>query len=450
MLKVPPTGTQVQIGPKVIPRILPPTAIVLSGGAARGDFEVGALYYLLRVKNIGRVDMVCGTSVGALNGVAIAQGPWGIDQLVNIWLNLHANNDMYLSTDAFTNVNQQLQALGVDQAQLDEASHEIVPFGFIDSIGPSVKGAQDAVAFVQNLQALANSQSLFNLIPIAAIMNGIPNLDQNVRASGIQLRMGLVSLESGKLRYVNENGNFVDADANGKFVNVAGDPAVPLGQAAIASASMPIIFPPIKIGNDNYVDGGVREIVPMSAAVDAGMQVIYAIVCATPTAPPEDAFDGRGLMDIVNRTVDLMTDQMRQNELNPPRGWNLQDYKIINMTLDVHDGMTIDPYLMKTAMSYGFMRAYDIVDSKNVQDAMNSSDAIIRTILELQEAKAAAREDWGPPSEHTASLAAANRKLIQDLLTELQNNISSRRTKGYATPDDNSPFWNFWQIAIPA
>jgi hypothetical protein len=48
------------------------TAIVLSGGGAHGDFEVGALRYLYNRGLYAQI--ICGSSVGAINGVKLAEG----------------------------------------------------------------------------------------------------------------------------------------------------------------------------------------------------------------------------------------------------------------------------------------------------------------------------------------------------------------------------------------
>ncbi len=57
-------------------------SIALSGGAIRGANQVGVLR---RVQELGlKVDVITGTSVGALNGVMFAQGD--IDLLERIWL----------------------------------------------------------------------------------------------------------------------------------------------------------------------------------------------------------------------------------------------------------------------------------------------------------------------------------------------------------------------------
>jgi predicted acylesterase/phospholipase RssA len=52
-------------------------ALVLSGGGARGAFQAGALVELLSYleRNGKRINILSGTSVGALNGMALAQAP---------------------------------------------------------------------------------------------------------------------------------------------------------------------------------------------------------------------------------------------------------------------------------------------------------------------------------------------------------------------------------------
>ena len=48
------------------------TALVLSGGGSRGAYEAGAWQALTELGI--RIDIVTGTSVGAINGAMVAQG----------------------------------------------------------------------------------------------------------------------------------------------------------------------------------------------------------------------------------------------------------------------------------------------------------------------------------------------------------------------------------------
>ena len=53
----------------------------------------------------------------------------------------------------------------------------------------------------------------------------------------------------------------------------------PAVEAILASAAIPSIFPPITIGDDVLVDGGVVNNVPISRALAAGCERIYVLLC---------------------------------------------------------------------------------------------------------------------------------------------------------------------------
>jgi NTE family protein len=61
-------------------------ALVLSGGGARGAFQVGVMKYLEEIN--WKPDIVCGTSVGAVNAAAYGAG-MPIDRLINLWKTYH-------------------------------------------------------------------------------------------------------------------------------------------------------------------------------------------------------------------------------------------------------------------------------------------------------------------------------------------------------------------------
>ncbi len=61
-------------------------ALILSGGGARGAFQIGVWKYL-KERN-WTPDLVCGTSVGAINAVAIGAG-MPFDRLFEIWTSYH-------------------------------------------------------------------------------------------------------------------------------------------------------------------------------------------------------------------------------------------------------------------------------------------------------------------------------------------------------------------------
>ena len=73
------------------------TALILSGGGARGAYEVGVLWYIFddlsRMRGAPpRIDVLCGTSVGAINAcylaAHLADPVLGMRRLVHLWSEL--------------------------------------------------------------------------------------------------------------------------------------------------------------------------------------------------------------------------------------------------------------------------------------------------------------------------------------------------------------------------
>jgi len=71
-------------------------ALILSGGGGRGAFHAGVYKYLMRNHKVNLASdhadawepqIIVGTSIGAVNGAAIAQG-MPADQLVEVWKSL--------------------------------------------------------------------------------------------------------------------------------------------------------------------------------------------------------------------------------------------------------------------------------------------------------------------------------------------------------------------------
>ena len=67
-----------------IPSAQEKTALVLSGGAARGAYEMG-VWQALRELGV-KIDMVCGTSIGAMNAYIIALGSF--EKARDMWLDM--------------------------------------------------------------------------------------------------------------------------------------------------------------------------------------------------------------------------------------------------------------------------------------------------------------------------------------------------------------------------
>ena len=66
-------------------------ALILSGGGARGAFQVGVWQYLREIN--WTPDLICGTSIGAVNAAAIGSG-MSVERLIDIW-KTHDRSEIY-------------------------------------------------------------------------------------------------------------------------------------------------------------------------------------------------------------------------------------------------------------------------------------------------------------------------------------------------------------------
>lgn len=101
-------------------------------------------------------------------------------------------------------------------------------------------------------------------------------------------------------------------------------------EGVMASAAIPVAFPPVKLGNENDVDGGARDIVPIEAAVQAGATHVYVVSALAAGVPsPRSMLDGHlipnfdqtNILDITNRVADeIMTSEIAGFKMDPPNG----------------------------------------------------------------------------------------------------------------------------------
>jgi NTE family protein len=421
------------------------TALVLSGGGARGDFEVGALRFLY--DQGVRPDIICGTSVGTVNGVKLAEGEnnadptQGMTGLEALWLELQVNTDMYLEEPWLGTLDPEIYDFltgrnGMELPQLGTFSvwgdiggllRAFQSFAFVVGVGTVVV---DKV--LPALAAFQSAQSLYNLEPIREKLRthlDTAKVQAWVQAGG-RLRLAVVGLDSGTLRYVTETGAVLERDnatpvddltppglapqcqpiadrieelsaerrhwqeelrrappqEKGQIVAeirrlnqsisehatqlrdcIAQHPPaqrpvqIDLATGVLASSSMPGIFRPVSFGGETYVDGGVREVLPLQVAIDLGADTVYAIHASKEAPEPGGPYAAAGIIDIVARSlVDLAIGEIARDDARLGADGAGPSITLIQPTVDLHDATTIDPGLISIGMAYGFMRAADV------------------------------------------------------------------------------------------
>ncbi|HZJ25723.1 MAG TPA: patatin-like phospholipase family protein [Acidimicrobiia bacterium] len=410
-----------------------PVAVAVSGGGSQGSFETGALRYLYDELNV-RPSILCGSSVGAIIAAKLAEGDdpetgrRAIDDLEAIWRGLRGNEDMWLPEPW-------LDKLRVHTAWATSMRDRAGEHGTTGSqtrvvlrmLGEIVRNPPEADGTLDALRQALRAKSLLRMDPVREILAERIN-PALIEQSGIALRIGAVSLESGALRYITETGAMCARDGTPLDV----DP-VPLRDAVLASASIPVIFPPTELAGEHYVDGGAREILPLELAItNLGARHIFAVVASTPGVDEIQDIGDRGLLDIARRVAsDIGPDETLRKEMHPPRGWGRR-VTFIAPELDVHDALTIDPVLISASLDYGYMRAADVLLGLDPKAARLSRE-IARARMRIREAEGpVVGFDADPPDEPSEEVVAAEIIDVQTArLTEL---VAARRAAGAPLP----------------
>ncbi|HVP61204.1 MAG TPA: patatin-like phospholipase family protein [Myxococcaceae bacterium] len=236
--------------------------LVLTGGGARAAYQVGALRALAELFDSGPLpfQVVCGVSAGAINGSSLAaeaddfQG--AVKHLADTWLAL--TPDHVYRTDALSLVSigsgwfRGLTAGGaqpprrynhlLDTAPLRELLGREIEF---ERIHENIQRG--------HLRGLAISATNYETGTSVTFFDGAPDLHPWARSR----RMGVKT-------------------------------QITLDQV-MASASIPIFFPPVQVGRSWYGDGGVRLNAPMSPALHLGADRVLAIGIRHPRTAAETA-----------------------------------------------------------------------------------------------------------------------------------------------------------------
>ena len=242
------------------------TALVLSGGGARGAYQAGVLHGLLEIGCLARdrsnVELFVGSSAGAINvgllGATADRCAEGIERMVALWCGLTA--DQVFRTD-------------------------VVSLGTI-----GLRWVRDLT--FGGLVGHVTGKSLLDTAPLRRLI-------------GAQFHRGRIAanIAAGVVRAVAVAATDLYSGSGVLFVEGAPDLAFwsrshwSIERARLqvehfmASSAIPIFFPSVRVGNRHFADGCIRNTAPLAPAIQLGADKIVAIGVRGEPAPSVD--DGR-------------------------------------------------------------------------------------------------------------------------------------------------------------
>ena len=238
------------------------TALVLAGGGLTGAvYEIGALRAiddLLVDRTVNDFDIYVGTSAGALVASFLANGMSPEEML-----------------QVIDGTNPEIQTIA-RQDIFSINRHDILQWGL--RLPGKLFGAWSH--FVRH----TNDMTLFDLV--WALTEALPSGMYDGLALENYLRKTLAQLEmQNKFERLPRQLCIIATDLDTGHRVVFGDPDhqdVPISLAVAASSALPLVYKPVRIGEREYVDGGLRGTASLDLAIEQGAKLV---VCINPLVP---------------------------------------------------------------------------------------------------------------------------------------------------------------------
>ena len=231
-------------------------ALVLSGGAAAGAYEAGVAYALTAAEQF---DLVCGTSIGAINAGLIAQGLY--EDLRGVWASIAAAR--------LTRLRPELEVL----RRIAERVIAVRRSRALSKVGASF-GVLGELRHIREAHDLARVMSLLPWDPVVALME--PRADLMALRSALILCATNLTRGRAAAFYAFPSGQEDRAAA----FREAEPSAIPLTVtnyvgAVCASAALPPAFEPVWLEDVEaklcaFADGFVASNTPIRQAIDGG------------------------------------------------------------------------------------------------------------------------------------------------------------------------------------
>lgn len=228
-------------------------AAVMTGGGARGAYQVGVMRALARRFPGLRIPVLFGVSAGAMNATYLAQHPGTLaeatEDLAQLWTSLSADH-----------------VFRVDASELaSNGAHWLLRLGSGGRLAArSTRGLVDTEPLREFLQRALRVDS----------SGAITGIDANLERGTLRaLALGSTNYATGQ-SIIWVQGRAISTWERPKRRSVQARIGI---SHIMASAALPLFFPAVQIGSDWYGDGGLRLTAPLSPALHLGAHKILAV-----------------------------------------------------------------------------------------------------------------------------------------------------------------------------
>ena len=426
------------------------TACVLSGGGSRASFQIGALDYLYAHDPQFTPTIFVGTSAGAILAAGLAQyaerdaQAGFLRRIDELWCGMQTPEDMFVPRPWLTRLLAEApawlelmqagrssepparswlpllrkrpdppaveapedpveEALTPDQELRAETSLGLLA-QLVGSLGKISKLGGDLMAARAGLE---HSRSLYRPGPVLAKLLEAEVFDpRRVAASGLQLRIAMVALETGELHFMRQDGVLVNREDR-----VIDQGPHHLTRGVLASCAIPGVFRPIPVGAETYVDGGARENLPAEIAIGhLGVGRTYVVSSQLHGVRRRPSMAEADIFQVVMRATEILMDESGRDETAYAHSAGAL---VIAPEVEVHDAMAVHPGLLSIHRDHGWSRAAAVVTGADA-----AAQSHLNRMTELRVQALNRERAWlADPSDRRALLTLQSAKLeLRDTL----------------------------------
>lgn len=436
----------------------PRTGFVLAGGGFKGAFELGALDHLVNTLGI-LPDVITSASAGSILGMVISQARTPDEYASRL---AEARSDLLSMTRTDLVFGDQPWLAELDDTPAADAIRTLIterttpelPGGNPDPetrAQPEPTGhrwdrvrdrwaelaavARQLPAAKQATKAHHDGRAVLNLDPFEHAIRtgsteGIAEVHPDLVARpGLDLRMAVTAVRARETHYVCQDGALVGPDAH-TLIPDATD--FDLVDGAIASSSVPGVFPPRKLGPDTYVDGGCLQNIPLRAAVDLGADRIFTVIAVPVTEPDRKV----GLW--AAEELGFLSTQVENLATPLPAGTT---NTVIEPTLEVVGSFEVHRGLMLIDIEYGRMRA---------EEAMAELDDGAERIATAASDTITLERDRAWHLEQTCidegGVTPARLEALRELKHSVRSAVRARTAIGFPAPPEAERWWQGYEL----
>lgn len=240
--------------------------LVFAGGGGKGAYQIG-VWKALREYGIDKdISVVAGTSVGGLNAALFAQGD--LEKAIEIWENISRHQILSVDYQGVMKWFKQIEKIIEDDYKSYAASF-FTRTGMEEIIDQNIDWSK---IDEKNMKCMICCLKIMDNDKGKEVIRKLKQIWELFLPSRITNRIS----DAARLIYANFDAKYLH-NCDVKYFNLKEYDYEKRKKILLATSAIPMIYSDVKIDDAYYVDGGLKDNLPINAVINEGCDTIYAV-----------------------------------------------------------------------------------------------------------------------------------------------------------------------------